>query len=224
MALKEQVLNLFLDNLSGNISAADIRYFIEHIFNSKENLIRKANDSNDLIFVDYPIQENDLVVITEENNLNSRNGLYYSTKLNPLFTDLELVSYDISINTILNNGDNNQILATVNEALTWINQTQGYQIFGTLYITEILELRPLTAGSVYIANNTDTLADIPGVVGDGYSWTGSEWINIGQLRGPADTTTIDYLFSADFGNALPTTDPQVTGKLWNDAGFVKVSS
>ena len=36
--------------------------------------------------------------------------------------------------------------------------------------------------------------------------------------------TKDYLFSAEFGNALPTSDPAVAGKLWNNAGTLSVSA
>jgi hypothetical protein len=33
----------------------------------------------------------------------------------------------------------------------------------------------------------------------------------------------EYLLSAEFGNSLPTTDPGIPGKLWNDAGVLKIS-
>jgi len=45
-----------------------------------------------------------------------------------------------------------------------------------------------------------------------------------DARGGQALVTIDYLLSAEFGSALPTADPAVTGKLWNDGGVVKVSA
>ena len=44
-----------------------------------------------------------------------------------------------------------------------------------------------------------------------------------QARGNQALVTIDYLLSAEFGSALPTTDPGVVGKLWNNAGIVSIS-
>ncbi len=44
-----------------------------------------------------------------------------------------------------------------------------------------------------------------------------------QARGNKTLVTLEYLFSAEFGNALPTTDPGNPGVLWNDSGVIKVS-
>jgi hypothetical protein len=43
-------------------------------------------------------------------------------------------------------------------------------------------------------------------------------------RGQQALVPISYLFSAEFGSSLPTTDPGVTVQLWNDSGIVKVSA
>ena len=40
---------------------------------------------------------------------------------------------------------------------------------------------------------------------------------------PQTLVPLSYLFSSEFGNALPTTDPGIPGQLWNDAGTVKIS-
>jgi hypothetical protein len=42
-------------------------------------------------------------------------------------------------------------------------------------------------------------------------------------RGIKSLVTIEYLLSPEFGNALPTTDPGVSGQPWNDNGTLKLS-
>jgi hypothetical protein len=64
---------------------------------------------------------------------------------------------------------------------------------------------------------------------------GFEIYTDGQVRAPEATPSItdldlqnlvpvSYLLSAEFGNKLPTTDPGVTGRIWNDSGILKVSA
>jgi len=45
-----------------------------------------------------------------------------------------------------------------------------------------------------------------------------------NARGIKSLVTIEYLFSAEFGNSLPTTNPNSQGKLWNNSGVVSVSA
>ena len=230
MNIKNQILNLFLDNISGDIVPKDMRTFVTNIFDSKENIIRKVTDSNNLIFIDYPIKQNDLVVINEANNRNSRNGLYLAKVDNPTFNYLELISSEIDTNNILSSGKNNEILATINGVLTWVPQKHGYYLKGTKNILDILAIRPVNIGEVFIAQDTQPYADVPGSAGDGYSWDGDDWINVGPLVGPAgpaadvsNLVTKEYLTSAEYGNSLPITDPSVIGMPWNDNGFIKIS-
>jgi hypothetical protein len=44
-----------------------------------------------------------------------------------------------------------------------------------------------------------------------------------QTAGDKSIPTLEYLLSPEFGNSLPTTDPGVPGKIWNDSGILKIS-
>jgi hypothetical protein len=44
-----------------------------------------------------------------------------------------------------------------------------------------------------------------------------------QNEGDKSIPTLEYLLSEEFGNSLPTSDPGVSGKIWNDSGILKIS-
>jgi hypothetical protein len=44
-----------------------------------------------------------------------------------------------------------------------------------------------------------------------------------QAAGDKAIPTLEYLLSSEFGNSLPTVDPGEPGRLWNDAGVLKIS-
>lgn len=181
---KDRILNLFLDNIVSDITPSDMRHFVNTVFDSKENSIRKIATLNDIerIFP-YPILKGDLVVIFEDPNYN---GIYLSKKDNPSFNDVQLIAgagdseEDL---TILAQGESNQILSNVDGELVWIEQEIGFQILGTKRIQDILILKPANSNVIYIAENTAQFSAVPGVEGDGYSWNGIVWINIGPMRG-----------------------------------------
>jgi len=189
--LKQSILNLFEDNAVGAISAEDLRIFVNTIFDSKENEIKVFDNLSDIDVYrlqnpEYPINQNDAIIIKDPNNTNTikERGLYISLVDNPSSLDvfkLANINYDEFIKT----GLNGQIVSIQDGELTWIEPLEGYYIEGTLEIQEILLLRPSQKGPVYIAKTDDLTAPIPGKEGDGYSWNGNEWINVGQLRGPA---------------------------------------
>jgi len=90
-----------------------------------------------------------------------------------------------------------------------------------------------TAIGAYNNNLSDTLFE----VGNGINGARSNAIEIysnGRIHAPALSTSLitdnrclvtkEYLFSPEFGSSLPTTDPQVNGKLWNNGGVVAISS
>ena len=77
---KQQILNLFLDNIVGDISPHDMRTFVEAIFDSKENHIHIKDISDEL---DYMVSD-DLVVINDHGHYI----LYTTTKNQPHFDDL----------------------------------------------------------------------------------------------------------------------------------------
>ena len=59
--LKDQILTLFPDNNNKEISAADMRIFVEAIFNNKEELVIKATDEADMKLKKANIFENSVV-------------------------------------------------------------------------------------------------------------------------------------------------------------------
>ena len=73
--IKDQVLALFQDNANNDISAADMRVYIEAIFASKEEIIVKVATELDLPTNNTNIYEGSLVVIYND----TTNGLYLST-------------------------------------------------------------------------------------------------------------------------------------------------
>ncbi len=207
MIEKNKILNLFLDNISGDITPEDMRTFVNSVYDSQENLIRKITDISDFTFSDYMVNKNDLIVINEEGNPNNKNGLYLASKDNPLIEDLELISSDIEINDILNSGNNNDILSTLDGVLTWIPQKHGYYIKGSKLIQDILNIIPLNAGEIFIALDTQEYVEVPGKSGDGYSWDGDKWLNIGRLVGdvgPAGKDGKDGKDGASDATLVPT--------------------
>ena len=205
---KNRIINIFQDNIQSDIMPSDMRVFVNAIFDAKENNIRKITDTSKFTtvsFPTYPIRENDLVIINEENNANKMNGLYLSTKSYPSISDLTLISPDIELNELLSSGQDNEILSIVDGELIWIPQQHGYYIKGTKIINEILSIIPLNIGEIFIAEESDPYAAVPGLQGDGYSWSGSEWINIGALSNSSivaagikvDTYHFDNIFDEE---------------------------
>ena len=193
--LKDSILVLFQDNVMGGISAEDMRVFINAIFDSKENEVQvfeRLQEVDDYRLSDplYPIQQNDLVIITDHNNQNqiTDRGLYLSPKPNPASTDLVKIA-NLNYDEFLKEGQNNQLISILDGELKWIEPLEGYYIEGTAEIVEILAKRPVQKGPVWIAKSDDLMAPVPGYEGDGYSWNGYEWVNVGQLRGPAGDVT-----------------------------------
>ena len=187
--IKTKLLNLFGDNITSDITPKDMRTLIENIFESKENNTRKITDITAMVFAEFPIMMNDLVLVDEEENTNRMNGLYISRKDYPLIGDLDLVASITDINNILSQGQDNEILSIKDGELVWIPQKHGYYIKGTKPIDEILVIVPLNIGEIFIAEDTQPYAQVPGVQGDGYSWSGTTWINIGKLVGEDGTGT-----------------------------------
>lgn len=78
--LKDQILTLFPDNNTKEISAADMRIFVNAIFNNKEELVIKAIDEADMKSKRDKIFWNSIVIITNEEN----SGVYVSRVNNPI--------------------------------------------------------------------------------------------------------------------------------------------
>jgi len=192
MNVKESILALFDDNVVGAISAADMRIFVETIFDYKENEIHVFEELNDVEIYrntqySYPILQNDAIIITGKDtnsNWETEKGIYIATKDSPGRTDVTKISAD-NYNDFISNGEPNQLISLdSNYDLAWINPIEGYYIEGTDTISNILLKRPSQKGEVWIASEDNLSAEVPGFTGDGYSWNGAKWINVGQLRGP----------------------------------------
>lgn len=78
---KDLVLNLFPDNNTREISAADMRIFVHSIFNTKEEIVIKALDEADMKLKKDKIWEGSIVII---NGAGSENGVYVSRANNPI--------------------------------------------------------------------------------------------------------------------------------------------
>ncbi len=79
--LKDQILTLFPDNNNKEISAADMRIFVEAIFDNKEELVIKATDQADMKTQNAKIFENSVVLITHAGN---ESGVYVSRANQPI--------------------------------------------------------------------------------------------------------------------------------------------
>jgi len=86
----------------------------------------------------------------------------------------------------------------------------GVIIIDTLLIADILALTP-AVGSMYIAENTDSGASVPGEAGDGYVYNASSWTNVGPIRGPkgedgddAPMVKIEYAINTNGDNSQTT--------------------
>lgn len=187
--IKQNILNLFQDNVVGAISARDIRAFVDTIFDTKENSIQIFERLQEIDTYnpspELSIKKFDLIVITDHNNTNTikETGVYISLKDKPTSNDVLKVS-SLNYDEFLKQGKDNQLITLVNGELTWIDPLPGYFIQGRKNIDDILSLRPTQRGIIFIANDTNLTAPVPGNEGDGYSWIGDSWVNIGPLQGP----------------------------------------
>ena len=184
ISIKNKILNLFLDNNRKDITPSDMRIFVNNIFDTKENTIRKLDEINDLNRVyPNPILKNDIILIYND---FENNGIYLVKKDNPTKSDIQLISGNsrfLDELSIIESGENNQVLSVKDNTLTWVPMPTGYKILGTKKIRDILVLKPIETNVIYIAENTDYFSYIPGKKGEGYSWDGNEWSNIGQITG-----------------------------------------
>lgn len=79
--LKDQILALFPDNDSAEISALDMRTFVNAVFDSKEEIVVKVPTAADIKIQKADIFEKTLVVIENE---TANNGVYVSNANNPI--------------------------------------------------------------------------------------------------------------------------------------------
>ena len=79
--IKDQVLALFPDNNNYEITAEDMRTYVEAIFSSKEEVIMKIPTMNDLAANNTNIYKDSLVAVTDDNT--NQSGIYVSNKDQP---------------------------------------------------------------------------------------------------------------------------------------------
>ncbi|MCD6435372.1 MAG: hypothetical protein J7L15_03210, partial [Clostridiales bacterium] len=172
--IKQSTLNLFLDNIVDNISAEDMRLFVENVWSDKENSVRKISNLSQ-IADQIGIEQNDIIICTE----GTDEGMYIALVKDPEIANLQKIT---SQTTEIPGGIDGQILSLNNGELIWVDRDYTFQVLGTLPIEDIMIERPV-AGITYIAENNSVTALVPGIIGDGYTWNGGTWINIGQMRG-----------------------------------------
>lgn len=79
--LKNTILELFPDNNNKEISAADMRVFVNAIFDHKEELVIKAQDEEDMKTKNADIFERSVVLIS---HAGDESGVYISRANNPI--------------------------------------------------------------------------------------------------------------------------------------------
>jgi len=189
--IKNSILALFDDNISGAVSAHDLRVFVNTIFDSKENEIHVFKKLTDIDTYRlnpstvYPISAKDLICITSEDSdaYYKEKGIYIALQDSPTSNDVLKISSE-NYDEFIKQGLTGQLVSKQDDKLVWIEPIEGYYIEGTALISEILMKKPPQKGPVWIASADDLNAPVPGIKGDGYSFDGENWINVGQLIGP----------------------------------------
>ena len=104
------------------------------------------------------------------------------------------------------------------------------------YYTTARNLGSHAAGKYNVGTATDTIHETGIGTGSSNKKNAFEIYTDGTLTAPEATPAlvdargqqalvpISYLFSAEFGNSIPTADPLVAGVIWNNAGVLTVSA
>jgi len=98
----------------------------------------------------------------------------------------------------------------------------------------------IAVGMYNTGTSTDTVCEVGIGLNNIHTANAFEIYNDGTVTAPEATVSLidsrgnktlinkeylqSYLLSADFGNSFPTTDPGVSGRVWNDGGTLKVST
>ena len=178
--IKQNTLNLFLDGIANNITAQDMRIFVDNIWDDKENGIRKISNLSDITGETH-VESGDVIICDGTGIDPKEAGIYIANQANPNSSDLRLVTGYVP--TIPDNGNDGEILSIQNGILVWTDIKYVFRVLGTKPINEILSITDINSGSTFIAENDDAFAIPPGFIGDGYTFNGTNWKNIGPLRG-----------------------------------------
>ena len=114
--IKDETLNLFPDNTDGDITASDMREFVNNVWFDKERKINKYPTLQDA-FSDSNLYQLDIFLITKE-PVQSKNGIYVSLINQPNYENeivqvanltkndvIEVQTYDEMISLNVNKGD-----------------------------------------------------------------------------------------------------------------------
>ena len=180
---KQQLLDLFADNVNGAINPEDLRMFVESIYNTKEDLITRVTDVR--LYDFSQMKAGQLIIVLEPNNAHGRNGIYSTNTDYPQgFSELSLITDNNEATVLLSEGLDGQILSRKNGQPVWVDDTFGYEIKGSIPVYDILDIKNPTKGDVYVSTTSNTKFFPTCQVGDGISFNGTAWVNIGQIRGP----------------------------------------
>ena len=205
---KQQILNLFLDNSVGNILPEHMRTFVEAIFTAKQDTIPIVTDTTTYQFQNH--HESEIIFINSTDK--SINGVYISTKDSPLLADFICISGPKSLDYLLQQGDEGDILSIKNGKFSWSKPLQ-INIKGSASALVIATKRP-EDGDIWIS--TDELNNInlfPFVVhpGDGLMYESCGWVNIGQIRGAQGEQGIQGIQGAPGSGGIA----ELGGRAWN---------
>ena len=122
--IKDQILTLFPDNNQQEISAADMRIFVHSIFNTKEEIIIKATNEDDMKSQKSKIYENSVVLISAA---GAESGVYVSRANNPIsLLQLDKIA-DLADGGIIPGSALSDFMVEYQHNKTYLNAAYSYQ-------------------------------------------------------------------------------------------------
>lgn len=150
--LKDQILELFPDNNTKEITAADMRIFVNSIFDSKEEFVQKIETADDIKLNNSKIFENSVVIIWND---YINNGVYISKANNPI-SILQLIKIANLSTTTEDDSDLSNFINQYNKNKNYSDSLYFYDLDGNIIKTELTTQGIRTYNIFY----TYTLGDI----------------------------------------------------------------
>ena len=161
----------------------------------------------------------------------------YTTSSSSSSSSSSSAEYGAQGNYSFSTGFNTTALGNSSHAEGYKTTASGYASHAEGYGTIAKNWSSHAAGTYNVGTSNDTIYEIgigTNSSGDIERRNGFEIYWDGKVKAPEATPSIvdsdlqnlvplSYLLSAEFGNKLPTSDPAVAGKIWNDNGILKVS-
>lgn len=121
--IKDQILTLFPDNNTQEISASDMRIFVHSIFGNKEELVNKATDEADMKINNTKIYENSVVLITAA---GVDSGVYVSRVNQPIsLLQLDKIA-DLAEGTVTPDSDISNFMIKYTHDKSYLNAVYSY--------------------------------------------------------------------------------------------------